>query len=129
MQGNGGSELVAAPQVRVLDQLGQLAATPEAGRHPKAISTLGLSELGARDSRQVRSESAAASAISTVHLGPEGDLALRTDRFGREVVSERKSRQSRESSFGEHRDLSGEESPLLTLRVEFSDGLLIGPPA
>eukprot|EP00439_Symbiodinium_sp_Y106_P077205 s720_g16.t1 len=92
--------------VRVLDQLGQLAATPE-----------------------VRSESAAASAISTVHLGPEGDLALRTDRFGREVVSERKSRQSRqsrESSFGEHRDLSGEESPLLTLRVEFSDGLLIG---
>jgi len=59
--------------VRVLDQLGQLAATPE-----------------------VRSESAAASAISTVHLGPEGDLALRT------------------------------ESPLLTLRVEFSDGLLIG---
>ncbi|CAE7838862.1 PNPLA4 [Symbiodinium sp. CCMP2592] len=61
--------------VRVLDQLGQLAATPE-----------------------VRSESAASaiSPCSTVHLGPEGELALRT------------------------------ESPLLTLRVEFSDGMLIG---
>ncbi|CAE7772954.1 PNPLA4 [Symbiodinium microadriaticum] len=58
--------------VRVLDPLGQLAATPE-----------------------VPSEAGGA-AVSTVHLGPEGDLALRT------------------------------ESPLLTVRVEFSDGLLIG---
>ncbi|CAE7903762.1 PNPLA2 [Symbiodinium necroappetens] len=58
--------------VRVLDPLGQLAATPEMP-----------SEAGG-------------AAVSTVHLGPEGDLALRT------------------------------ESPLLTVRVEFSDGLLIG---
>ena len=49
MQGNGGSELVAAPQVRVLDQLGQLAATPEAGCHPKALSD--SRTLGARCSR------------------------------------------------------------------------------